>query len=381
MIGGRVAAWHVTEGQYIRAGDLLLTLTEVKQEYLDPETSARLDEQVSAKQASAAAKGDKVRALAQQLEALAASRDLKTDQARTKVRQARLGVAADSAAVEVATVDSVIAARQVAAQEGLFRAGLKSLVEFEAARSKAQSAYAKTVYARNVLATSGANLDNALVDVDAVAAEYADKLAKARADRDATTAEVSDTRAEVAKLRNSAANVRERQMLFEVRAPQDGYVVRTISAGIGEVLKEGEPLLTIMPTISRLAVAIQVKAMDVPLLRPGRKVRLQFDGWPALQFAGWPIVAVGTFGGIVQVIDQVDSPGGTYRVLVVPDPDDEPWPETPGLRIGSGVIGWAMLDTVPLWYELWRLLNGFPPSVSDPAPGGIPLPPSAPAKP
>ncbi|MCA9723475.1 MAG: biotin attachment protein, partial [Gemmatimonadetes bacterium] len=86
--------------------------------------------------------------------------------------------------------------------------------------------------------------------------------------------------------------------------------------------------------------------------------------------AGWPSVAVGTFGGIIRVIDQVASTGGTYRVLVVPDPDDEPWPDSPPLRVGSGVLGWALLDNVPIWFELWRTLNGFPPSVQEPVAQG-----------
>jgi multidrug resistance efflux pump len=372
VVGGRIVAWHVSEGEFVRAGDLLLTLAEAKQEYLDPETPARLEEQVDAKGASAAAKADKVLALDRQLVALSEAARLKDEQARTKVEQARLGVAVDSAAVEVAVVDSTIAGRQLAAQEGLFRDGLKSLVELEAARSRAQGALARTVLARNSLAKSRADLANAELDVAAVAADYADKIAKTRADRDATRAEVADAQAEVAKLRNTAGNVRERNLLLEVRAPRDGWVVRAVRAGVGEVLKEGEAIATIRPAEAPLAVALQVKAMDVPLLRPGRKVRLQFDGWPALQFAGWPSVAVGTFGGIIRVVDQVDSPDGSYRLLIVPDPADEPWPESPPLMVGSGVLGWAMLDTVPIWYELWRLLNGFPPSVSAPAPGGIP---------
>jgi hypothetical protein len=100
--------------------------------------------------------------------------------------------------------------------------------------------------------------------------------------------------------------------------------------------------------------------MDIPLLSVGRKVRLHFDGWPALVFSGWPGTSFGTFGGVVAVIDNIDSQG-QYRVLVIPDPeaDQEPWPAP--LRVGSGVYGWALLDDVPIWYELWRQLNGFPP--------------------
>ena len=92
-------------------------------------------------------------------------------------------------------------------------------------------------------------------------------------------------------------------------------------------------------------------------------MRLQFDGWPALQFSGWPNTMVGTFGGTVEVIDPVDSKAGKFRVLVTEDPEDKPWPEQ--LRMGSPVYGWALLDTVPLWYEIWRRLNGFPPAINE----------------
>jgi uncharacterized protein (DUF3820 family) len=98
--------------------------------------------------------------------------------------------------------------------------------------------------------------------------------------------------------------------------------------------------------------------MDVPLLVKGRRVRLQFDGWPALVFSGWPGYTFGTFGGQVAVIDNIDT-DGHYRILVVQDPQDDPWPQQ--LRVGSGAYGWIMLNDVPVWYELWRQFNGFPP--------------------
>ncbi|WP_240731490.1 hypothetical protein [Hymenobacter radiodurans] len=61
----------------------------------------------------------------------------------------------------------------------------------------------------------------------------------------------------------------------------------------------------------------------------------------------------------MSVIDNIDSQG-QYRVLVTPDPNTEAWPDP--LRVGSGVYGWALLNDVPIWYELWRQLNGFPPN-------------------
>jgi hypothetical protein len=74
-------------------------------------------------------------------------------------------------------------------------------------------------------------------------------------------------------------------------------------------------------------------------------------------------VAVGTFGGLIKTIDPSDSGGGKFRILVKPDQEEDPWPTRPILRQGVRAKGWVMLDTVPLWYELWRRFNGFPPTL------------------
>jgi hypothetical protein len=164
-----------------------------------------------------------------------------------------------------------------------------------------------------------------------------------------------------------------RRGLYIVRAPQTGYIVRALKAGIGETIKEGESIATLQPEAPMLAAEMYVRAMDVPLIQRGRTVRLQFEGFPAIQFSGWPSAAVGTFGGMVTVIDVVNSPGGKYRLLVrptQPQPGDQPWPKQ--LRLGSGVQGWVILDSVPVWYEIWRQLNGFPPTLSK-EPDGTPI--------
>jgi multidrug efflux pump subunit AcrA (membrane-fusion protein) len=170
--------------------------------------------------------------------------------------------------------------------------------------------------------------------------------------------DIGEGSADVAKLRQNVQNLEIRNGFYIVRAPQNGTIIRAARAGIGEQLKEGETVVTIMPAAAQQAVALMVKPMDVPLLSVGRKVRLQFDGWPALQFAGWPSVSVGTFGGTVAVIDRTPGPKGDFRVLVVPD---SKWPTQ--LRLGSGVLGWAMLDEVRVGFEIWRRINGFPPSL------------------
>jgi hypothetical protein len=61
-------------------------------------------------------------------------------------------------------------------------------------------------------------------------------------------------------------------------------------------------------------------------------------------------------------VDRIDDGSGKYRILVAPDPAEEAWPTQ--LRVGSGVYGWAMLDEVRVWFEVWRQFNGFPPTIA-----------------
>jgi multidrug resistance efflux pump len=356
LIAGRVEQWFVAEGQYVTKGTPLVQISEVKEKFLDPDLVERLGEQVSGKQASLAGKQAKVRSLDSLVAALERSRALSLEKAENKVRLYE-------AALQAAVVDSQVEAARFERRERLFKDGLSTRTEFEANQLKFQQAVAKLVEKRQ-------ELQNARIEVGSVAAEYGEKIAKARADRDATRAEIGESQAEVAKLRNEHTSMRIRNAMYRIDAPQDGYVVKALKEGVGETIKEGDALVTIVPARPQQAVELYVKAMDVPLLKRGRKVRLVFDGWPALQFSGWPSVSVGTFGGVVTVIDAVDSKAGKFRVLVTPDPDDDPWPEQ--LRMGSGVHGWALLDTVPVWFEIWRQLNGFPPTV-DPTQSEAPL--------
>jgi hypothetical protein len=114
-----------------------------------------------------------------------------------------------------------------------------------------------------------------------------------------------------------------------------------------------------MPANIDVAVEVFVKPIDIPLLGKGSKVRVQFDGWPAIVFSGWPNVSYGTYGGKVVAIDNFISENGKYRVLVVPDTNDHAWPKE--IRVGAGVSSMMLLKDVPIWYELWRKINGFPP--------------------
>lgn len=150
------------------------------------------------------------------------------------------------------------------------------------------------------------------------------------------------------------------QSTQRVVAPKDGRIVRTYAGASATFVKPGELLADFMPKDIELAAEIFVQGIDMPLVQPGQKVRLQFEGWPIVQFSGWPSRAVGTFGGIVRVVDPAVQPDGRLRVLVTPDPA-EPWPDRKYLAFGARVQGWVLLSTVSIGYEIWRQLNSFPP--------------------
>jgi len=116
-----------------------------------------------------------------------------------------------------------------------------------------------------------------------------------------------------------------------------------------------------VPDTRERAVELWVDGNDAPLVTHGRKVRLQFEGYPAVQFSGWPEVAVGTFGGVVSLLDATDNGEGKFRMLVLPDDEDQPWPDQRFLRQGVRANGWVLLNQVRLGYEFWRIFNGFPP--------------------
>ena len=111
-------------------------------------------------------------------------------------------------------------------------------------------------------------------------------------------------------------------------------------------------------------------------------VRLQFEGWPAVQFSGWPELAIGTFGGRVRQFDAASGGAGQFRVLVEPEEQltGDVWPSPEFLRQGNQAVGWVFLNRVPLGYEIWRRLNGFPPVLAPDSKGkgGAPKEPKPP---
>jgi multidrug resistance efflux pump len=366
-IPGRLEKWYVREGDYVAAGDTILFMSEVKNEYFDPQLIERTGQQIDAKSMAVSSYQEKVRALQTQIRALENERRLKLEQARNKLLQAKLKVKSDSIDLEAANTNITIAERQFDRTTQLQAEGLKAVTDVEEKRLKLQETQAKLISQENKLLASRNEVLNAEVEIGRVQAEYTDKVSKAQSDLFTAQSSQFDSEAQVTKLENEYANYERRSEMYYIRAPQNGFVNKAIVAGIGETFKEGEELVNIMPSDYDMAVETFVAPIDLPLIHLGEKVRIQFDGWPAIIFSGWPNVSYGTYGGKVVAIETFISPNGKYRILLAPDEDDHPWPSD--LRVGSGASTIALLEDVPIWFELWRQLNGFPPNYYTPDTG------------
>lgn len=359
-IAGRIEAWYVNEGDTVAVGDTIAFLSEIKDDYFDPNLIPRISSQVTAKEGAMQAYQDKANALAGQIRALEASQQLKLEQAINKVIQTRLKVQSDSIDLIAEGISAEIAETQFTRWETLYELGQKSRTDVEAKRNKMMETQAKLNSQQNKLAASRQEYNNVILQRNNVENEFREKISKAQSDRQSALSNLYASEGDIAKLQNTRSNYEARVAFRYITSPQHGFINKALKPGIGETVKEGEAVVSIVPLIQQKAAEIYIRPVDVPLVRKGEHVRLEFDGWPTIVFSGWPNTSFGTFGGRVFAVENDISKNGKYRVLIESDPDSEPWPEL--IRVGSGVRGFALLDDVPLWYELWRQLNGFPPN-------------------
>jgi multidrug resistance efflux pump len=346
-ISGRLQVSNVVEGQKVEAGEVLFEMADN-----DPNRLTNLRTQLVAAQSKLDAANDKLREMRNQLAQKEESFPEAVAAAQEKLEAARF--AAETAALQYTRI------------EELFNnpmGGLVSQRDFELATLERDKTAAELRQAR---------ADRRKVEFDGQA-----DLNKTRADVQAARSDSATAAESVASKESELA----RQATLTVVAPRDGVIFR-VNATEGSFLSSGKPLATIVPDTDNRMVELWVDGNDIPLvqdrevapdgtvIQEGSPVRLQFEGWPAVQFIGWPSVARGTFGGEVVLIDPTDDGTGRFRVLVAPKPDVVndgtevvEWPGPRWLRQGVQANGWVLLQQVPLWYEIWRQLNGFPPAL------------------
>jgi multidrug efflux pump subunit AcrA (membrane-fusion protein) len=359
VLAGKIVKWYVKEGDIVNEGDTILQLGEIKVDYFDPQLLQRTQQQISAKQNSAAGYENKAATAQTQTSVLSNARGLKQEAINNKIEQQKLKVDIDENDLAAVKNELAVYKRQLDAGAIMLDSGAISLVEFEKRKVNYQNGYAKKNSAENKLAQSKQEMTNLRIEQNISMMDYNDKISKAEGDRFSSLSNAASTEADISKLQNTYSNYDARNKLYYVTATQSGQITKAKKAGIGEILKEGEMIAEIVPTEIDYAVEMYIEPMDLPLVNRGQKVRFVFDGVPAVVFSGWPASSFGTFGAIVSAVEANVSSNGKFRVLVTEDTTDKPWPKT--LRMGGGAQGIALLKDVPVYYELWRHVNGFPP--------------------
>ncbi|KQS89263.1 MULTISPECIES: HlyD family secretion protein [Chryseobacterium] len=358
-IPGRIIKWNVKNGDYVKKGDTLLQLSEIKEDYMDPLLVQRTEQQVDAKKGVRDYYEAKVGTAKNQLEALNASRDLKLNQVKIKIIQLNSKLVGEQAELEAAKNELKLSEDQFERQKRMYDEGLVSLTQFQQRSISYQNSIAKKTAYENKVAQTQQEILNTQIEQNSVTQDYNEKLSKIEGERFQSMGQIEGSDGDIAKLQNQVANYKARQGLYFILASQDGQIVQLNKAGIGEVLKDGENIGTVVPTTVDYAVEIYIKPVDLPLIKEGQRVMSIFDGFPAIVFSGWPDSSYGTFAGKVVAVESNISANGMFKALIVEDKNEKRWP--PKIKMGTGVQGIAILNDVPIWYELWRNINGFPP--------------------
>lgn len=357
-VKGRISRWWVQEGDHVKAGEPLVEIVDN-----DPQYFERLEAEREAVVEQRVVQEAQIKSLTELVASVEEARDNKVTSLKAKVRAAERKLAESRQKLRAKDAKLETQLLNLARQKTLFEQGLTSERKLELAQLYEAQARTDRDGARQAVEARRELVGAARAELSSARAEGDGKVEKARADVNKAQAERSKLQAKLLSVDTKLA----RQASQRVLAPRDGTVFRMLAAvGAGAQVKAGDKLLILVPDGRDRAVEIWVDGNDAALISPGRRVRLQFEGWPAVQFTGWPSAAVGTFGGEVAFIDAADDGKGNFRLVVRPDPADEPWPDPRFLRQGARANGWVMLDRVTLGYEVWRQLNGFPPAVNPP---------------
>lgn len=349
QVSGRVKHLHVVEGQRVKKGDLIIEIQDN-----DPNLIANLKAQREAIESRRNFALGRVESLIAQITQQELAKAQAIDGAEQRVAAAKIG--AETAALNYDRTHA------------LFQKGLSSQREHELATLQRDSTAADLKSAKATLNRTSNDFDATISSIHAQKGSAHGDVATAERDLSVIDVQINQTLRQI------------------VEAPRDGIVLQ-VAATDGTYLRPGSLICVIIPETDSRFVEIWVNGNDMPLIHvrheengkvtPGSQVRLAFEGWPAVQMIGWPQLAIGTFGGEVVFVDATDDGMGRFRVVIGPSddlvnrgdgkgtvavgwPDHDRW-----LRQGVRANAWVMLDQVPLWFELWRQMNGFPPLMSN----------------
>jgi len=353
-VNGMIAKWHVQEGSKVKEGDLLLEISDT-----DPNFQQRLSSLRDNQENKLEAKTNELKSYELQLKNLVSSRDAKISAAQFKLDVASQKIRSSSESVSSAKATLDTADAQINRLRRLYSDGLVSKRDVEVAERD-------HIIAERNMNSAQAQLASARAEAKSATAEIQEIRADTQASLASTQGVVSKIRGELADSQNSLTGAEinlSRQQMQRIVAPRSGTIFRLPVNSQSQIIKQGDQLLVIVPDTAKRSVELWVDGRDAPLITTGEEVRLEFEGWPAILVPGWANVGVGTFEGEIAFVDPTDNGSGQFRVMVVPKKDDHSWPSAQFLRQGVSAKGWILLQQVSIGYEIWRILNGFPPRI------------------
>ncbi|MBM4121525.1 MAG: HlyD family efflux transporter periplasmic adaptor subunit [Nitrospira sp.] len=371
QITGRFKSWHVLEGVRVKKGDLILDLDDYDPNFMSPELLSLLEQRRTALEQTRKAALERADELTKRITEMNNLVKTAVPSAEARVLEAGNKVRAADQRVIAAKITLDTAELNVSRNKQLAEQGLVSQRELELSIQAAIASKAELKAAEATLKEAEQAMRALSFGRDQVSAEMLQRLMEAEAARANALADAARATDQVADVSLRLSNATQRRIASRILAPIDGTVVRMAEVGPGETVRQGDKLVRISPLSADKAVELVADGLDAPILNTGRKVRLLFYGIPAIPLPAWPELMAGTFGGVIKVVDQVDDGKGNYRFWVVPDPEDRPWPEQAHVRQGTKVMGWVILNRVPLWYEIWRRFNLFPPDYQEGPPSLI----------
>lgn len=224
------------------------------------------------------------------------------------------------------------------------------------------------------------DVDSSLSELQGRAAEAVHSLAKLRADRQAFIEDFRRTTMEqLVELRNQRDTAGEELKKMELRrnmvvmaAPADAVVLDLAQRSVGSVVREAEPVVTLVPLDVPLEAEVSVNARDIGRVEVSNEARVKFDAYPFQKF--------GTATGTIRTISrdaftptqqeaaagQPPTPYFKARVLLTDNQlraDGEPVTLLPGMTVSAELkVGRRTV----LSYFLYPILRGLDTAIREP---------------
>ena len=108
----------------------------------------------------------------------------------------------------------------------------------------------------------------------------AEKASFSRDWRQKTTEELVAARRERDSLAEQVKKAEKRSRLIELAAPSDAVVLEVAARSAGSVIREAEPLVTLVPLGETLQAEVQINSADVGYVKLHDPVRIKIDAFP-----------------------------------------------------------------------------------------------------